>query len=130
MTFPNESLSKGRMQKTTALYEHLVAKGACMDQSFGLEHALWFADGPEDAHEDPTFKHNRSHEYVAREVKAVREAVGGIKIANFAKHEFKGAGARAYLNRTLAGYIPEPSRLTLSPMLTPKGKLYGDLTVV
>ena len=129
MTFPNETLPKGRMQKTTALYDRLVAKGARMDQSFGLEHALWFADGPNDAYEDPTFERNRSHEYVAREVKAVREAVGGIEIANFAKHEFQGAGARAYLDRILAGHISKPGRLTLTPMLTPKGKLCGELTV-
>ncbi len=129
MTFPNETLPKGRMQKTTALYDRLVARGALMDQSFGLEHALWFADGPDDAHEDPTFQRNRSHDYVAREVKAVQEAVGGIEIANFAKHEFEGPGARAYLDRTLAGHIPKPGRLTLTPMLTPKGRLYGDLTV-
>jgi len=129
MTFPNETLPKGRMQKTTALYDRLVAKGAVMDQGFGLENALWFADGPEDAHEVPTFERNRSFEYVAREVKAVQDAVGGIEIANFAKHEFKGAGARAYLDRVLAGYVPKQGRLTLTPMLTPKGKLYGDLTV-
>jgi dimethylglycine dehydrogenase len=129
MTFPNETLPKGRMQKTTALYDRLIAKGARMDQGFGLENALWFADGPEDAHEEPSFERNRSHDYVAREVKAVREAVGGIEIANFAKHEFKGEGARAYLDQILAGFIPKPGRLTLTPMLTPKGKLYGDLTV-
>ncbi|KAG1700528.1 Dimethylglycine dehydrogenase, mitochondrial [Nymphon striatum] len=129
MTFPNETLPKGRLQKTTALYDRLIAKGARMDQGFGLENALWFADGPEDAHEEPSFERNRSHDYVAREVKAVREAVGGIEIANFAKHEFKGKGARAYLDRILAGFIPKPGRLTLTPMLTPKGKLYGDLTV-
>ena len=129
MTFPNETLPKGRLQKTTALYDRLVAKGARMGQGFGLEHALWFADGPEDAHEEPTFERNRSHDYVAREVKAVQEAVGGIEIANFAKHEVKGAGARAWLDRVLAGYVPKPGRLTLTPMLTPKGRLYGDLTV-
>lgn len=129
MTFPNETLPKGRLQKTTALYDRLVAKGARMGQGFGLENALWFADGPNDAYEEPTFERNRSHDYVAREVEAVRNAVGGIEIANFAKHEFKGAGARAYLNRILAGYVPKPGRLTLTPMLTPKGKLYGDLTV-
>ena len=83
MTFPNETLPKGRMQKTTALYDRLVARGAVMDQSFGLEHALWFAGSPENAHEDPSFERNRSHDYVAREVKTVREAVGGIEIANF-----------------------------------------------
>lgn len=129
MTFPNETLPKGRLQKTTALYDRLVAKGALMGQSFGLENALWFADGPKDAHEEPTFERNRSHDYVAREVKAVREAVGGIEIANFAKHEFKGEGARAYLDAVLAGYVPKPGRLALTPMLTPMGRLYGDLTV-
>ena len=129
MTFPNETLPKGRMQQTTALYDRLVAKGARMGQSFGLENALWFADGPDDAWEDPTFERNRSHDYVARECAAVRSGVGGIEIANFAKHEIKGPGARDWLNTTMAGYIPKPGRMTLTPMLTEKGRLYGDLTV-
>ena len=129
MTFPNETLPKGRRQKTTALHDRLVAKGAVMDASFGLENALWFADGPEDAHEEPTFQRNRSFDYVAREVANVRANVGVIEVANFAKHVFKGPGARAYLDRTLAGRVPKPGRLTLTPMLTEKGKLYGDLTV-
>ena len=129
MTFPNETLPKGRRQQTTALYDRLSAKGAVWDQSFGLEHVLWFADGPEDAHEDPTFRRSRAHAYVGREVKAVREAVGAIEIANFAKHGFRGPGARAYLDRVLAGRIPPPGRMALTPMLTPKGKLYGDLSV-
>ena len=129
MTFPNETLPKGRRQQTTALYDRLVSKGARMGQSFGLEHALWFADSPEDAHEDPTFERNRSHDYVAREVAAVRTAVGGIEIANFAKHVIKGKGARAWLNKIMAGYIPKPGRIALTPMLTDKGRLYGDLTV-
>ena len=129
MTFPNETLPKGRKQKTTALYDRLIAKGAVMDHSFGLEHALWFADGPDDAHEEPTFLRSRAHDYVAREVKAVREAVGCVEIANFAKHEFRGEGARAFLDHILAGRVPKPGRLSLTPMLTPKGKLYGDLTI-
>ncbi len=129
MTFPNETLPKGRRQKTTALYDRLLAKGAVMDQGFGLEHALWFADGPMDAHEAPSFRRSRAHEYVAREIKAVREAVGCIEIANFAKHEFTGPGARAFLDKVLAGRVPKAGRITLTPMLTEKGKLYGDLTV-
>ncbi|MEM9277861.1 MAG: FAD-dependent oxidoreductase [Pseudomonadota bacterium] len=129
MTFPNETLPKGRKQKTTALYDRLVAKGAVMDQGFGLENAQWFALDPDDTHEEPTFRRNRSFDYVAAEVKAVREAVGAIEIANFAKHEFKGPGARKFLDHLLAGFVPKPGRLTLTPMLTDKGKLYGDLTV-
>jgi len=129
MTFPNETLPKGRKQKTTSLYDRLVAKGAVMGDSFGLETALWFAKNPEDAHEDPTFKRSRSHDYVAEEVKAVRSSVGATEIANFAKHEFTGKGARKFLDYLLAGRIPKPGRIILTPMLTPKGKLYGDLTV-
>ena len=129
MTFPNETLPKGRCQRTTALYDRLTAKGAVWGDAFGLEHALWFANGPDDAHEEPTFLRSRAHDYVAEEVKAVREKVGAIEIANFAKHRFSGSDARKFLDHVMAGTIPKPGRITLSPMLTPKGKLYGDLTV-
>jgi dimethylglycine dehydrogenase len=129
MTFPNETLPRGRRQKTTALYDRLLVKGAVMGTSFGLEHALWFANDPQDAHEEPTFGRNRSHDYVAAEVRAVREKVGVIEIANFGKHDFKGPGARDFLGRVLAGHLPVPGRVALSPMLTAKGRLYGDLTV-
>jgi dimethylglycine dehydrogenase len=129
LTFPNETLPKGRCQKTTSLYDRLTAKGAVWGDGFGLEHALWFAKNPEDAHEEPTFRRSRAHDYIAEEVKAVRENVGAIEIANFAKHQFKGPGARAFLDHVMAGTIPAPGRITLNPMLTPKGKLYGDLTV-
>ncbi len=129
MTFPNETLPKGRKQQTTAIYDRLIAKGARMGQAFGLEHVLWFSDNPEDAWEDPMFERNRSHEYVARECEAVRTGVAGIEIANFAKHEIKGAGAREWLDKTMAGFIPKPGRISLTPMLTGKGRLYGDLTV-
>ena len=100
-----------------------------MGQGFGLEHALWFADTPQDAWEEPSFERNRSHDYVAREVKAVQQGVAGIEIANFAKHEFKGSDARAFLDYALAGTVPKPGRITLTPMLTHQGRLYGDLTV-
>ena len=129
MTFPNETLPKGRRQETTSLYDRLTAKGAVWGQSFGLEHVLWFADGSGDAHEEPTFRRSRAHDYVGREVKAVREAVGAIEIANFAKHAFTGEGARTYLDQLLAGRLPRPGRIALTPMLTPKGKLYGDVSV-
>jgi len=129
MTFPNETLPKGRKQKTTALYDRFVSMGAVMGDSFGLESVLWFANDPKDAYEDPTIKRSRSHEYVSKEVKNVRENVGVTEIANFSKHEFQGPDARKFLDYVLAGRIPKPGRICLNPMLTPKGKLYGDLTV-
>ena len=129
MTFPNETLPKGRKQKTTALYDRFVSKGAVMGDIFGLESVLWFANNPKDAYEEPTIKRSRSHDYVSKEVKNVRENVGVIEIANFSKHEFQGPDARNFLDYVLSGRIPKPGRICLNPMLTPKGKLYGDLTV-
>ena len=129
MTFPNETLPKGRKQKTTALYDRFVNMGAVMGDSFGLENVLWFADNPEDAYEDPTIKRSRSHKYISNEVKNVRENVGVTEIANFSKHEFKGKDSRKFLDYILAGRIPKVGRIALSPMLSKKGKLYGDLTV-
>ncbi|MCZ6470492.1 MAG: FAD-dependent oxidoreductase [Gammaproteobacteria bacterium] len=129
LTFPNETLPRGRCQKTTSLYDRLSARGAVWGDAFGLESALWFANDPEDAFEEPTFRRSRAHDYIAGEVKAVRENVGAIEIANFAKHRFRGPEARVFLDHVMAGSIPGPGRISLSPMLTPKGKLYGDLTV-
>ncbi len=129
LTFPNETLPVGRRQRTTSLYDRLSARGAVWGDAFGLENVLWFANGPEDAHEEPTFRRSRAHDYIAEEVKAVREKVGIIEIANFGKHRFQGPGARVFLDRVMAGRIPQPGRIILNPMLTPKGRLYGDLTV-
>ena len=129
MTFPNETLPKGRLQKTTSIYDRLTQKGAVWQDTFGLENALWFANSPEDAYEEPTFHRSRSHEYVANEVEAVRSSVGASEVASFANHRFTGSGARAFLNKVLAGRIPRPGRVNLTPMLLESGKLNGDLTV-
>ena len=129
MTFPNETLPKGRRQKTTSIYDRLTQKGAVWQDSFGLENALWFAASPEDAYEEPTFHRSRSHGYVAKEVEAVRASVGASEVANFANHKFTGKGAKAFLNKVLAGRIPGPGRVNLTPMLLESGKLNGDLTV-
>ena len=129
MTFPNETLPKGRRQKTTSIYDRLTQKGAVWQDSFGLENVLWFASSPEDAYEEPTFHRSRSHEYVAKEVEAVRASVGASEVANFANHKFTGKGAKAFLNKVLAGRIPSPGRVNLTPMLLESGKLNGDLTV-
>jgi len=129
LTYPNEELPAMRRQKTTSIYDRLMHRGAVMGVSFGLENALWFADSPENAHEEPTFRRSNAFDYVGEEVRAVREQVGALEIANFGKHKVSGPGAVAYLDRLLANTLPEVGRLKLSPMLTPKGKLYGDLTV-
>ena len=129
ISYPNEELPRGRRQKTTALYDRLLGRGAVMGAAFGLENALWFADSRDNASETPTLRRSNAFEFVAREVAAVRQAVGALEIANFAQHEFAGPGAEAFLDNMLAGKLPPRGRLALTPLLTPKGRLYGDLSV-
>jgi len=40
-----------------------------------------------------------------------------------------GRRARAWLDEIMAGRIPQPGRVSLIPMLSPKGRLIGDFTV-
>ncbi len=129
LTYPNEELPAARPLKTTALYDRLKARGAVFGVNFALEHALWFAPSPAEAKEKPTFRRSNAFAFVAGEVRAVREGVGVMEIANYAKHEVSGPGAVAYLDRIFANRLPKPGRIALSPILTPKGKLYGDLTL-
>ncbi len=129
ITYPNEELPAARPQRTTALYDVFKQRGAVFGAAFGLEHALWFAPPGVEPRESPTFRRSNAFAHVAEEVRAVRENLGLLEIANFAKHEISGPGAAAYLDRLIAGRLPQPGRLSLTPLLTPKGRLYGDLSI-
>ena len=129
LTYPNEELPAARNWRTTPSYDVLDAQGAVWGASFGLEHALWFSpDGPGQV-ETPTFRRSNAFETVAAECRAVRNGVGLLEIANFAKYEVSGPGATGFLDGILANHLPEEGRLTLTPILTPAGKLAADLTV-
>ncbi len=60
---------------------------------------------------------------------AVRDGVGINELQNFGKYLIKGPKARAWLDRIMAGAIPKPGRLSLTPMLAESGKIIGDFTV-
>ena len=129
ITYPNEELPAARPQKTTALYDVFRRRNAVFGAAFGLEHVLWFAPDGMEPYETPTFRRSNAFEYVSAEVQSVRENLGAIEIANFAKHEIKGPDAATYLDSIFANRLPKPGRMVLSPIMTTKGKLYGDLTV-
>lgn len=129
ITFPNEELPAARPLRTTPAYDLLKSAGAVFGAAVGLEHPLWFAPAGEPAVETPTFRRSNAFGPTDAEARAVRQGVGILEIATYAKHEVSGPGAEALLDRVLAGRLPAPGRMTLSPMLSPKGRLLGDLTV-
>jgi dimethylglycine dehydrogenase len=129
VAYPNEELPAARPFRTTPMYDIFTDMGAVWGQQYGLEVANYFAEGDEPRFETPSFRRSNAFEATAREVKAVREAVGINEVHNFGKYRVKGNGARAWLDRIMAGRVPQPGRLSLTPMLSPQGRLIGDFTI-
>jgi dimethylglycine dehydrogenase len=127
--FPNEELPAGRPQQTTALYDVLLNQGAVMGDSWGLETPLWFAPKGVEPRDIVSFHRSNDFEHVRAECLGVRIGVGVTEIANFAKYEFTGPGAEAYLSRLMTNKMPRVGRLVLTPMLNHGGKLIGDFTI-
>ncbi|WP_187430991.1 4-methylaminobutanoate oxidase (formaldehyde-forming) [Roseobacter fucihabitans] len=129
VSYPNEELPAARPHRTTPMYDILTQMGAVWGQQFGLEVPNYFAVGDEPTYETPSFRRSNAFEATAREVKAVRGGVGINELHNFGKYRVTGPKARAWLDRIMAGRVPSPGRVSLSPMLSPKGKLIGDFTI-
>ena len=127
--FPNEELPAARPQQTTALYDLMLAQGAVMGDSWGLEAPLWFAPRGVEPRDAVSFHRSNDFAHVKAECHGVRNAVGVTEIANFAKYEFEGAGAEGCLSRLMTNRMPREGRLVLTPMLNEGGKLIGDFTI-
>ena len=129
VSYPNEELPAARPLRTTPMYDTFDKMGAVWGAQFGLEVANYFAQGDEPRYETPSFRRSNAWEATKREVMAVRTAVGINEVHNFGKYRVTGKDARPWLDRIMAGRIPKKGRLSLTPMLSPKGKLIGDFTV-
>jgi len=129
VAYPNEELPAARPFVRTPMYDKFDSMGAVWGQQFGLEVVNYFAEGDEPRYETPSFRRSNAWDATAREVKAVREAVGINEVHNFGKYRVSGRNARTWLNRIMAGRIPQVGRISLTPMLSPKGRLIGDFTV-
>ncbi|MFK7940173.1 MAG: FAD-dependent oxidoreductase, partial [Roseovarius sp.] len=129
VAYPNEELPAARPFRTTPMYDIFDGMGAVWGQQYGLEVVNYFATGDEPRYETPSFRRSNAWEATKREVEAVRGAVGINEVHNFGKYLVTGPNARDWLDRIMAGRIPKPGRISLTPMLSPKGRLIGDFTV-
>ncbi|MCB1313127.1 MAG: FAD-dependent oxidoreductase [Sedimentitalea sp.] len=129
VSYPNEELPAARPNRTTPMYDIFTGMGAVWGQQYGLEVVNYFAQGTEPTYETPSFRRSDAFGAVAREVRGVRGGVGINELQNFGKYRIAGPRARAWLDRIMAGRVPEPGRLSLTPMLSPRGRLIGDFTI-
>lgn len=129
VSYPNEELPAARPHRTTPMFDLFSQRGAVWGHQFGLEVANYFAQGNEPQFEEPSFRRSNAFAATGREVRAVRESCGINELQNFGKFRISGPAATRWLGRVMAGRLPAPGRLSLSPMLSPKGRLLGDFTI-
>jgi len=129
VAYPNEEKPAARPFRTTPMYDLNTSMRAVWGQQYGLEVPNYFALPGEPLYETPTFKRSNAWEATKAEVMAVRHGVGINEVQNFGKYRVTGSGARVWLDRIMAGLIPKPGRLSLTPMLAQSGKIIGDFTV-
>lgn len=129
VAYPNEELPAARPLRTTPMYHIFSDMGAVWGAQFGLEVVNYFAQPGEPGFETPSFRRSDAFDATGREVRAVREGVGINEVQNFGKFRVTGPQARVWLDRIMAGRVPGPGRVALSPMLSPKGRLLGDFTI-
>ncbi len=129
VAFPNEEKPAARPFRTSPMHDVFDRMGAVWGHQYGLEVVNYFAEPGEPRLETPSFRRSNAFEATAREVRAVREAVGINELQNFGKYRVTGPRARGWLDRVMAGRIPSEGRVSLTPMLSPKGRIIGDFTV-
>ena len=127
MTYPNEQLPAGRPLKMSPAHDAMTEAGCQWGCSWDLEVPLYFAE--KGFEETPSLKRSNAFDIVAKECKAVREGVGLLDISGFSRFEVTGPNAEAWLDKIMASKLPKPGKAALAPMLSPEGKLKGDLTV-
>jgi len=130
IAYPNEYWPAGRPSRTSALHSRLIARNAVHGVSYGLEYPLYFAPRGEPAEEVPTLRRSSAFGPVAAECRTARSHGAILDASSFSRFEFTGPAAEGYLDRLLAGRLPQIGRVRLTPMLAPSGRLMGDLTTL
>ncbi|MEM7072853.1 MAG: FAD-dependent oxidoreductase [Pseudomonadota bacterium] len=123
--FPGEERPAGRNARQSSLHDRLVARSAQQTVIFGWERPKYFG-----AAETPGFRHNETHEIVAREVRGVRGQVGVLDLSSFAKFWVRGADSSAFLNHCFANRIGRrDGSIALAHLLGDGGFIEGEMTV-
>jgi 4-methylaminobutanoate oxidase (formaldehyde-forming) len=130
MHWPHRQMESARPARHTPLHSRLAARNACFGETAGWERANWYAvDGAAPVY-DYSYQRPSWFEAVAREHRAVREAVGMFDLSSFGKFRLEGRDAEAELNRICCNDVAvDPGRAVYTGMLNARGGYEADLTV-
>ncbi len=129
--FPFEERPAGRQAKLSTLHGDLASRGALFGARNGWERAIWF---PRDAAEtklqdELTLRRPPFTPAIARECRAVADAVGVIELPGFSRFRVSGPGAAAALDRLIAGRLPAADRVSLAYVLGARGGVLTEFTI-
>ena len=128
--WPQWKPSTARGVRRSVLHDRHIAAGAHFGTSVGWEYPEWFAEPGEHPRTVLDFVRQESHPVVAREHRAVREAVGVLDMSLMAKLMVQGPHAGAVLNRLSANDVDrEVGRLVYTQWLDTRGGIVADVTV-
>ena len=128
--YPQEEREAGRPLRTSTVYPALAAKGARFGARGGWERAVYFPclDDPRSGPEW-SFRRPFWHAAVARECEAIHNRVAVLDLPGFTKFEVTGTGANAWLNRMVAGRVPQEGRTALNYFCADDGGIVCEMTI-
>jgi len=128
--YPHEEREAGRpTRRVTPIYHKLKKAGAHMGMSSGWEIPLWYSgDGSAPSYK-PSFSRTNWQREQDREYQLITNKVGVADLSGFGKFVVSGEGSRQFLDHLVAGTVPRAGRTSLVHMLTPRGKVYAELTI-
>ncbi|XP_028661549.2 dimethylglycine dehydrogenase, mitochondrial isoform X1 [Erpetoichthys calabaricus] len=127
--YPKEERFAGRpTTRVSGIYE-MLKSSASMGFHAGWEQPHWFYKPGDETGYRPSFRRTNWFEPVGRECKLVMEKVGVIDLTPFGKFLIKGADSKRLLDRLLANVLPKVGSTNISHMLTPRGRVYSEVTV-
>ncbi len=127
--YPNEERPAARPYLASPAHHIWDSMNAVWGSAYGYEVVNYFAKKGEPRVENLSFRRSDAFKTIGEECRAVREKVGINEILNFGKFMVKGVGASDFLNKIFAGSVPKIGKISLTPMISPKGRLIGDFTI-
>ncbi|KAL0150281.1 hypothetical protein M9458_054389 [Cirrhinus mrigala] len=127
--YPKEERFAGRpTNRVSGVYELLKDK-CSMGFHAGWEQPHYFHKPGDDIGYKPSFRRTNWFGPVGRECKLVMQDVGVIDLSPFGKFIVKGEDSDRLLDRLFANTLPKVGQTNISHMLTPRGRVYAEVTV-
>ena len=133
MHYPTFEWPAGRNKKLSPIHQRLIELGGQMGAYNGWERANWFAGEGDDTSAEASQTWDRTGPWERRiqeECLAVRDDVGVLDLAGFARFDVSGSDAEAALDSLIAGAIPAIGRMRLAYVSTAQGRVLTEMSIL